>query len=122
MGWKTINGHRYYYRSSRDGARVRSQYVGQGEAAELFALLDAERRAMRTHRREAERVGREQEREEEREVREWFERVEAVAEAALYAAGYHRHKSQWRRRRDGEDDGGDKPGGRGLCPGEADLG
>lgn len=122
MGWKTINGGRYYYRSSRVGDRVQSQYVGCGEAAELFARLDAGRRAMKEHRREVERRDREREAAEEREVREWFERVEAVAEAALYAAGYHEHRGQWRRRRHGEDDGGDKSGDRDLCPGEADLG
>ncbi len=39
MGWKQINGCRYYYRSIREGNRVRTEYVGTGEAAETAARL-----------------------------------------------------------------------------------
>jgi hypothetical protein len=35
MPWKTRKGSRYYYRSTRDGDRVRTEYVGSGPAAEL---------------------------------------------------------------------------------------
>jgi hypothetical protein len=36
---------------------------------------------------------------EERAVAEWFDGVQAVADAAMLAAGYHKHKGQWRRKR-----------------------
>src|SRR5208337_1851082 len=39
MGWKTINGHRYYYKSERDGGRVRTVYFGGGGSGSLMALL-----------------------------------------------------------------------------------
>jgi hypothetical protein len=41
MGWKTINGRRYYYKSERDGGRVKSTYFGAGEAGTLMAQMVA---------------------------------------------------------------------------------
>ncbi|WP_169973115.1 hypothetical protein [Tautonia rosea] len=105
MGWKTINRSRYYYRSRRENGRVRTEYVGSGQAAELIATLDLSDREERQAEREAERAEREAAEREERELADWFGRVEAVAEAALIAAGFHRHnRGEWRRRRDGQDE------------------
>ena len=36
---------------------------------------------------------------EESAVSEWFDRVQAMADAAMIAAGCHKHKGQWRRKR-----------------------
>ena len=36
---------------------------------------------------------------EDRAVATMFDRIEDLAAAALVAAGFHRHKRQWRRRR-----------------------
>jgi hypothetical protein len=44
MGWKTINGHRYYYKSEREGGRVTTRYIGAGESGLLISLLDWETR------------------------------------------------------------------------------
>jgi hypothetical protein len=100
VGWKTINGRRYLYRSVRAGGRVRSEYIGKGEVAELIARKEA-----------VERDRREWERYKDREEREEVDRVERamddlVADArraaadALSAAGYHRHhRCEWRKRR-----------------------
>lgn len=99
MGWKTVNGHRYYYRSKRDGDRVRTEYVGTGDFAVLCTFLDAEDRAARADERAEIAEANDQ----DREVQEWFDRVERVAEAALFSAGFHRHnRGNWRRRRDDE--------------------
>jgi hypothetical protein len=99
MGWKTINGRRYYYKSERDGGRVKTTYFGTGESGLLISLLASEDRA----EREAERAQRKAEREEcdaeEKAVAEWFHGVQAVADAAIIAAGFHKHKGQWRRER-----------------------
>src|SRR4051812_21302805 len=109
MGWKSINGRRYYYQSERDGSRVKSTYFGAGLAGHSVALLDAEAREERRTDRDAERDQRERESAEEREVDAWFGRVEAVAHAAMIVAGYHKHhRSEWRRLRDG---GRDQAGG-----------
>ena len=100
MGWKTINGRRYYYQSERVGGRVRSSYVGSDETALLIATLDADARRERRDAREADREVRRAAEAEDREVAAWFARVEAVAEGVLIAAGFHRHdRGHWRRRR-----------------------
>jgi hypothetical protein len=36
---------------------------------------------------------------EERSIGQWFDGVQAVADAAMVAAGFHKHKGQWRRKR-----------------------
>src|SRR5262245_21499929 len=38
MGWKIINGRRYFYKSERDGGRVRTTYYGGGESARQISL------------------------------------------------------------------------------------
>lgn len=105
MGWKNINGRLYYYRSRREGDRVRTDYLGPAGHAELFSGLDAIDREEKEARREQERDERESVEREEAEVSAWFDRVEAVARAALDAAGYHQHKrGEWRRKRHGRDE------------------
>jgi hypothetical protein len=93
-------GGPYYTRSRREGGRVRREYVGSGPFAELCARSDKVLR----EKRELERL----------EGREHVARTEALAEpleeldelagalvrAALVAGGYHRHKGEWRMRRD----------------------
>lgn len=102
MGWKNINGRWYYYRSRREAGRVVSEYLGAAERGGLFASLDTTDRTRRFLIRASEREERELAEREERELAEWFGRVEAVADAAIIAAGFHRHKrGEWRRRRDG---------------------
>ena len=99
MGWKIINGRRYFYQSQRVGGRVRTKYYGAGETAEAIALIFASER----EEREIERMERQAERKEsdaeERAVSDWFDGVQAVADAAMLAAGFHKHKGQWRRKR-----------------------
>jgi hypothetical protein len=52
--------------------------------------------------------------------------VEALADGAMLAAGFHKHRGQWRRRRHGggeRHDGGQDPrDGGSQAPCEADLG
>jgi hypothetical protein len=52
MGWKTIKGRRYYYKSERDGGRVKTTYFGAGESGLLISLLELEDRAEREAERE----------------------------------------------------------------------
>jgi hypothetical protein len=100
MGWKRINGNDYYYRSVRSGGKVVSEYFGGGEAAGLIARIEAIEREQKEALRHDEKTERERADREERELSEWFDRIEAAADLAMEAAGYHRHKGQWRRRRD----------------------
>lgn len=99
MGWKQIGNHRYLYRSVRVGGRVRSEYVGRGETAELLStLLDLERREAEAER-EAERERREADRAEDAELEALVAEAVATARAAIQGAGFHEHRGQWRKRR-----------------------
>lgn len=106
MAWETRKGRgRYYTRSVRVGGRVRREYLGSGEAAELIAALDTHERA----EREAERQERQQEAEEAAAaaapLNAFCELTELLARAALLSAGYHRHqRGEWRKRREQETD------------------
>src|SRR6478609_2584001 len=99
MAMVNRNGRTYVYRSVREGSRVTSRYVGAGPAFALLAELDS------MEREESEREGSERraERErldaEDRAVAAWFDEVQAIADGALLAAGFHRHKRQGRKRR-----------------------
>ena len=102
MGWETRQGGgRYYTRSRREGGRIVREYIGIGRAAELAVLLG-----------EREREERKAARAEGRERRAQIEAADyltdalcrgadALAQAALLAAGYHQHdRGVWRKRRD----------------------
>jgi hypothetical protein len=99
MGWKTINERRYYYKSRRAGRRVKSDYLGSGESVALLAELYALDRLDRAAEREELRAEREESDAEELAVAEWFDDVQAVADAAMAEAGFHKHRGQWRRKR-----------------------
>jgi hypothetical protein len=94
MAWKLRNGRAYLYKSIRLGGQVRTLYFGTGLAARTVALVEEqareERGRLREERRRMER--------EERETATWFENVEVLADAAMLAAGFHRHHREWRRR------------------------
>jgi hypothetical protein len=62
-------------------------------------MLDAQERAERQAEREAARAEQEEAEAQERAVSEWFDGIQAAADAAMVAAGFHKHKGQWRRKR-----------------------
>jgi hypothetical protein len=103
MAWVTKGSRAYEIRSIRRGHNVTSTYIGGGipaEAAEFFRWLDASRRAEREAERAEWEAERDQFREVERQTIEADDEYEAVAEAALLAAGYHRpSRGRWRKRR-----------------------
>ena len=102
MAWeKRERGGRYYTRSRRspkDGRVVR-EYVGSGPLAELAAEADRQRRELEEARREREKeeLGRLEGL--SAPVFELSEAAEILAHAHLLAAGYHRHKGEYRRAR-----------------------
>ena len=100
MGWETRErGGRYYYRSVRAGEEVRKEYVGAGEIAEAVAHADGMMR--RARELELARKVAEVERLEglAAPARELDETAEILIRAHLLAAGWHRHKGEWRMRR-----------------------
>ena len=100
MAWETRGGRRYYYRKVWKEGRCFSVYEGGGPLAALKVARDEETRER------ARRVSLDTRAElaaldavDAMIDREW-QTVKAAAEAALEAAGYHKHKRQWRLRRD----------------------
>jgi hypothetical protein len=93
------DGKLYYYRSIRDGDKVRKVYIGAGEIARIFAEGDVLRRTGRRDER------RESAKELERlealaaPVLELSEAAEILVRAHLIDAGYHRRKGEYRRAR-----------------------
>jgi hypothetical protein len=99
MGWKTINGRRYFYRMQKEQGRVKSTYFGPGSAGAVMAEWVALERQERAAERERLREEREQSLAEERIIADWFDDVQIMVDAALVATGYRKHRGEWRRRR-----------------------
>jgi hypothetical protein len=104
MAWeRRERGERYYTRSRKEGGRVVREYVGGGRLGELAARTDAE---VRERRKKEIAEGRAEVRRMEQLVApvvELCEVAEVLAGAHLVAAGCHRHKGEWRRRRERRD-------------------
>lgn len=99
MPWETRGGHRYYYRSRRDGDRVRKVYLGSGATAKSVARRDAAARAERAADK-AQLLRLDAELAPLTQMAAEFERgVGRLLEASLLSMGYHRHRGQWRKYR-----------------------
>lgn len=92
---------RYYYRSKREGQHVRTEYLGTGVLALAIAELDAEERERQRQEQAIVRAEQEAQRAIDRKIDEEGDLVRTLTRAVLLVSGYHNHKGQWRRRRDG---------------------
>ena len=101
MAWERRGRRLYYYRKRREGKRVVSEYVGTGLLAELAAECDGLDRQEQEAERAARRAEREAQLEIDRTIDAAGEAVRTLTGAVLLANGYHLHKGQWRKRRDG---------------------
>src|SRR5262245_9698505 len=99
MGWKNINGNRYYYKSRRVGRRVETTYFGAGQSGCLMAQIEEFERLEKAADRWREQNDRDEADEEERAFAQWFDGVQSQADTGLAEAGFHKHKGQWRRKR-----------------------
>ena len=99
MAWERRRGGLYYYRSRRESGRVVKEYVGAGSLGAAMAEFESLERANRQAQRDAvtaitdtidftsallEHLG---------------SHLDALAVGTLLAAGLHRHRGSWRRRR-----------------------
>jgi hypothetical protein len=92
-------GNLYYYRSVRDGEKVRKVYLGSGELARIAHEREIMNRAAREHER----------RESAKELERWkslaapvlelCEVAEILTHAHLIASGHRRYQGHWRKRR-----------------------
>lgn len=101
MGWEARKrgAGLYYYRSVRQGDRVKKEYCGGGRLGRLAAQLD---KLERLQRKEEEDFWKEERERLERSaafLHELEEAAKVLVRAHLLASGFHQHKGQWRRQR-----------------------
>lgn len=96
MAWEK---GRYYTRSRKVNGRVIREYLGGGAVGELAAQLDVIEREQREYEREAWRVERKGIEEFDETIAKVCQMADMIARAAMLAAGFHRHRGEWRRRR-----------------------
>ena len=99
MSWEQRRGRSYYYRKMREGERVRSKYLGAGIVAQICAGDDDAKRRDRAAQRAADRAARHAEAQIDRQLAGVESAIAAMTHAALLAAGFHKHKGQWRKKR-----------------------
>ncbi|HLM78406.1 MAG TPA: hypothetical protein VK361_08490 [Rubrobacteraceae bacterium] len=100
MGWEERRGRPYYYRSVREGKRVRKEYVGGGAFGQLAAQIDELERLQREEEEASCKVEREHLERSAGFLRELEEAAEILTRAELLVAGFHKHKGEWRRLRE----------------------
>ena len=96
MGWEK---GRYYTRSRKVNGRVIREYIGGGTIGALAAQLDATKREQRKHERGLWRAEMKEIEAFDEAVAKVCQMADIIARAAMLAAGFHRHRGEWRRRR-----------------------
>ena len=99
MGWEQRGARSYYYLKMREGARVRSLYVGSGDIANTCAETAADSREEQECMRNQQRRTRHAEADIDIRLKDAESTLRGLVEAILAAAGYHKHKGQWRKKR-----------------------
>ena len=97
MSWETRRGRRYYYSARREGGKVVKTYAPP-LIADLAAAVDAVARQRRADAAAAHRAERERIAALAAAIAPLDELADALAAAALLAAGFHRHhRGEWRK-------------------------
>ena len=100
MAWEKRGRNHYYYQSERDeDGQVRKKYIGTGDIAETVAHTDLVIRLHRETQREKDQAELERLESLVGPGLELDATATVLAWAHLIAAGYHRHKGEWRRER-----------------------
>jgi hypothetical protein len=95
MGLEQRKGNLYYYEKKRVGNRVVSEYVGSGMLALIGQARADEKAIVRQFiKRQKADIAKL-----EAEVDLVFGWIDNLSSSQLIASGYHRHKGQWRKRR-----------------------
>ena len=101
MGWEQRGNNSYYYKKERDGSRVKSVYVGRGEIAHMVAQLQSSSPLLERFARTMKSPQQVQQEKAEAALEQASDLIELITQATLLTAGFHTHKRQWRRKRDG---------------------
>ncbi len=101
MGWELRNGKRYYYNKIRRGRRVVSEYVGTSEFAEFWFEWDRRDRVEKVLSRTIWKEQKDEVKKLNKDFIELEKVINGMTRASLLTSGYHAHKGQWRKKRDG---------------------
>ena len=93
------DGRLYYYRSVRDGEKVRKVYVGAGEFARVCSETDILQRTSQRAQRERQRAELERLKGLVAPLEEVSEAAKVLVTAHLVAGGYRKRKGEYRRAR-----------------------
>lgn len=101
MGWEQRGTNCYYYRKEREGSRVKSTYVGRGEMANTIADFEKHSVGLQKLLRAKKTMEAEELENAEAVLDRAVELVQLFTEATLLTSGFHTHRRQWRRKRNG---------------------
>lgn len=95
MGWRIVNGKKYFYDCYRQYGEVKVRYLGNGPDAQREAEKLEQRHKVRRARQRAlanlaklKKLG-----------EQTFSEIDLLLQAALVTAGFYRHHGEWRRRK-----------------------
>jgi hypothetical protein len=99
MGWEQRNGKRYYYRKTRQGRRVISDYVGTGEIASLLFAIDQDEYNEKMWERAKWKSQKDDFAQIEGQSQSSNLLIRGLVRAHFLLGGYHPHKGQIRKKR-----------------------
>jgi hypothetical protein len=98
MPWQQRSKGKYYYRSRREGSRVKHDYYGTGPAAEMVASMDATERAERQSQADADAAMRKPFEKADGLLTRLITTSEELLSAVLLAEGFYCNQRTWKRR------------------------
>lgn len=99
MAWETRGNNSYYYRKRRIGEKVVSEYIGKGRVAEDIVDLDLAERQFQKEALDQEKRDFDEIEALSLQVTEAENLIKHILSIYLIASGFHKHKGQWRRKR-----------------------
>lgn len=104
MAWETRGNNSYFYQKERIGGKVKSVYVGSGEVTVLIDQCEK----LRRHEKNIERADKKHRKDLsdkiDEQLNELSELNKCLVDALFLANGFHQHKRQWRKKRNGKND------------------
>lgn len=101
MGWERRGEHEYYYKKEREGSRVKSVYVGRGEIAHMISEIQSSSPLLENVARRMKSPDMVQREKADATLQQALDLIQLITQATLLTAGFHTHKRQWRKKRDG---------------------
>lgn len=102
MSWETRGNNSYYYQKKRVNGKVVSEYVGKGFLAQEIALMDLAERQERNKEAEVMKKESTELKLLDQQVTQVTSFIKQLLEGVLIISGFHKHKGQWRKVRNGK--------------------